>query len=157
MAFVRASQIIANYFCPLNAALCFKGVSMPAVIIPATFTALIAGLKFWEDKKLLTEQQLKDRDEAINVVLEAAILTKGYLYNRRELNAEQDRGKEEELSHAWQKAANCIYRFDEQLFQSAQIKALGWADPREWVKAAQQNITVTLDTLIKQCEWLKSN
>lgn len=52
---------------------------MPAVIIPATFTALIAGLKFWGDKKLLTEQQLKDRDEAINVVLEAAILTKGYL------------------------------------------------------------------------------
>lgn len=121
------------------------------------FSALIAGLKFWEDKKLLNQQQLKVRDEAINIVLEAAILTKGYLYNLSELNVEQDRTKETELSHAWQKAANSIYRFDERLFQSAQAKALGWADPREWAKAEQQKITIKLDTLIQQCEWLKSN
>lgn len=130
---------------------------MAVEIISATFSALIAGLKFWEDKKLLTEHQLKDRDEAINVVLEAVILTKVYLYDRSELNAEQDRTKETELSHAWQKAANSIYRFDERLFQSAQIKALSWADPRDWEKAEQQNITIKLDTLIKQCNWLKSN
>ena len=130
---------------------------MAAVIIPATFTALITGLKFWEDKKVLTEQQLKDRDNAVNLVLEAAILTKGYLYNRRELNALQDRDKEQEISQAWQKAANSIYRFDERLFQSAQIKALAWADPREWLKAEQQNIEVKLDTLIQQCQWLKQN
>lgn len=130
---------------------------MAVEIILATFSALIAGLKFWEDKKLLTEHQLKDRDEAINVVLEAVILTKAYLYDRSELNAEQDRTKETELSHAWEKAANSIYRFDERLFQSAQIKALSWADPRDWEKAEQQNITIKLDTLIKQCNWLKSN
>ena len=130
---------------------------MAAVIIPATFTALITGLEFWEDKKVLTEQQLKDRDNAVNLVLEAAILTKGYLYNRRELNALQDRDKEQEISQAWQKAANSIYRFDERLFQSAQIKALAWADPREWLKAEQQNIEVKLDTLIQQCQWLKQN
>ncbi|ELH7813385.1 hypothetical protein [Vibrio sp. SCSIO 43155] len=128
---------------------------MSVVVLPATFTALIAGLKFWEDKKSLSEKEIKDRDDAVNVVLDALILTKSYLYDRRELKVEQDRCREEKLSKAWQDAANAIYRFDEKLFQSAQVKAMGWADPRDWVKAEDQGIEVKLETLIKQCEWLK--
>lgn len=136
--------------------LCFLGGQMSVVALPATITALIAGLKFWEDKKSLSAQEIKDRDDAVNVVLDALVLTKSYLYDRRELKVEQDRSREEKLSQAWQAAANAIYRFDEKLFQSAQVKALSWADPREWLKAEKQGVEVKLDTLIKQCEWLKN-
>jgi hypothetical protein len=128
---------------------------MSLVSLPATFTALMTGLKFWEDKKSLSVKKIKDRDDAVNVVLAALILTKSYLYDRRELKIDQDRSREEKLSQAWQEAANAIYRFDKTLFQSAKVKALSWADPREWLKAEEQGIEVKLETLIKQCEWLK--
>ncbi|WP_323943806.1 hypothetical protein [Aeromonas caviae] len=128
---------------------------MLATILPASFTTLIAGLKFWKEKQSLTEQQAKYRDEAINVVLKASLLTKSYLYDCRELNLEQDRSREENLSQVWQQAANSIRLFDRKLYQSAQIKALGWADHREWLKAEEKNIEVKLDALIEQCEWQK--
>ena len=61
--------------------LCFLGGQMSVVALPATITALIAGLKFWEDKKSLSAQEIKDRDDAVNVVLDALVLTKSYLYD----------------------------------------------------------------------------
>lgn len=156
MADARSSLILAKHYPPIMRALCFKEVRMPS-IIPAAFNSLIAGLNYLRGKEALDEKKAKERDEAIDVVLEAAVLTKGYLYNRRELDFPQDRDKEQEISQTWQKAANSIYHFDEKLLKAAQIKALSWADPREWVKAEQQNITVKLDKVIEQCNWLKSN
>lgn len=117
---------------------------------------LIEGFKYWKNKQSLSDQQIKDRDNAINLVLCALLSTKSYLYDRRELKIAQDRKREEQISQAWQEAANAIYRFDQQLYQSAKIKALGWADHREWFKAEEQGIEIQIDILIKQCEWIKN-
>jgi hypothetical protein len=127
-----------------------------STIIPASISAIFAGLKFWDDKKAKEKEQTDAMYKAIDNVMKAAICTKAYLYNLKELALEMDRDKEQEIAIAWQIAADSIYQFDRALYESAKVKALGWADPREWLKAEKRGITIELDKLINQCDWLKS-
>lgn len=125
-------------------------------IIPAAIVSINEGVKAWREYKSNNLQDKTNRDKAINSVMEAAISTKAYLYDSKTLG-EASREKETELAQKWQRAAGAIRDFDENLFISSQVKALGWADPREWEKAKDRAITVNLDLIIEQCKWLLNN
>lgn len=125
-------------------------------ILPAALASINEGVKAWREFKSKTSQDNEKRNIAINNVMKASIATKAYLYDSK-IIGETSREKEGELAQKWQSAAGAISDFDENLFYSSQVKALGWSDPREWGKAKDKAITVNLDLIIKQCEWLLKN
>lgn len=125
-------------------------------LVPAAISAVSEGVKAWREYKSEDAQKGKDRNKAIDSVMSAALATKAYLYDL-EISGIKSREKEHELSQSWQKASSAIRKYDEALFHSSQVKALGWADPREWDKANDKAVTVNLDLLIEQCNYLKDN
>ncbi len=126
----------------------------------ATLSSLGQELRFWkgETRRHLQEQRQRnaEREEAIGIIMEAAIRTKTYLTDLRD-GVPKSREREEVIALAWQKAASAIRRFDERLYQISQVKSLGWADPREWLKRKNQAVMVKLDIIIKQCKWLRDD
>lgn len=86
--------------------------------------------------------------------MDAVIATKAYLYNL-EQGEPVARVQEQEISLAWQRAATAIREYDRELYQSAELKALGWADPREWRRASSRPWAIQLDAIIDQCHWLQ--
>ena len=59
-----------------------------------TFSMLLQGMKFWEDKKKLTEHETKNKNKAIGEVMNAAIATKAYLCTPNESGVCKDVVKE---------------------------------------------------------------
>lgn len=125
---------------------------IPIDAVTNAITALLEVVKVWRDKKALSENDKSRMNEAVGKVMKAAMATKAYLYDARELG-KPSRENEHELSLAWQEAATAIRSYDENLFIYSQVKSLGWADPREWEKVEHKSVTVNLDLIIKQCEW----
>ena len=121
--------------------------------LSSALTALLDGVKFNNDlnKERVVNDQLKT--DAINLVMEATLKTKAYLFDLNE-GCEPSRKEERELSISWQRAASAIRKFDHTLHQTAQIKALAYADPREWSRAKHRPWAVKLDNIISQCQWL---
>ncbi len=103
------------------------------------------------ENKEITNAELAAKEKALKDVMLAIVETKAYLADKKE-NSE-DRDRERELSRLWLSASSSIKRFDRQLFRSAQTKALGWADHREWQKAKEQSVVVKLDALLEQCNY----
>ncbi len=66
-----------------------------------------------------------------------------------------DRDRERTLALAWQHAASAINRYDSELFEVSEVKALGWADPKEWERSAVTPEKLKLDIIIQQCRHLK--
>ncbi|MGX1927320.1 hypothetical protein ACUALS_19480 [Vibrio sp. NH-7] len=125
--------------------------------IPASLNAILSGIKFWKDSKKESIEQLQNKKVAIENVYKAALATKAYLYDLQVLGKENDRDKERELSRIWWDAAWAIDQYDQKLYYSARMKALSYADHREWSKATEQNITVKLEDILAQCDWVKDN
>lgn len=73
----------------------------------------------------------------------------------KDKGAPKSRETEEHISVSWQRAATAIREYDHELANSAQIKAMGWADPRQWKQAELRPAAIQLDTIIAQCKWLK--
>ena len=122
-------------------------------MIPEAFSAIVNAIRLWGERKNESAESLQNKKEALRLVMDAVVATKAYLY---ELNQGQEpsRSQERELSHKWQHAAMAISEYDNELYQSAQLKALGWADPREWKRADLRPWAVKLDVIIQQCQWL---
>ncbi|MUK45676.1 hypothetical protein GNP79_12130 [Aliivibrio fischeri] len=118
--------------------------------------AIIDGIKIWYERKDISDREKQDVLSAISSVMNACSQTRAYLYDIRELKLNTDRNRERELSQLWQNVANDIYPIDRPLAHSSQIKAMGWADPREWHSERAVGVPVKLDKLIEQCDWLKS-
>ena len=117
-------------------------------------SALVSGVIAWRDKKPPdTDEERGSRIEAISSVLQAAVKTKAYIYDRDVLKKEA-RTHEHELAHAWQEASSAIEKYDRELFKISQVKAFGWSDPREWEKRIETVATVSVDTIIEQCNHL---
>jgi hypothetical protein len=95
----------------------------------------------------------EEQRSAIYSVRAAVTATKAYLYDKSELKNE-NRETEHELAHIWQEASRAIHSVDNGLAQIAQLKALGYADPREWRKVGELGEAVKLDKIIEQCNWL---
>lgn len=128
-------------------------------MITETFTAITAlvdVVRLWGEKKNDDEQALRTKKEAIRLVMDAVIATKAYLYETTQ-GTEPAREQERNLSRKWQDAANAIRDYDLSLYQSAQFKALGWADPREWKRAELRPWVIKLYLIINQCAWLLEN
>ncbi|MCG9633676.1 hypothetical protein [Vibrio sp. Isolate30] len=100
--------------------------------IPASLNAILSGVKFWKDSKKESIEQLQNKKVAIENVYKAALATKAYLYDLQVLGKEIDRDKERELSRIWWDAAWAIDQYDQKLYYSARMKALSYADHREW-------------------------
>ncbi len=120
----------------------------------AAFSALLSGMRLIQNKNESTRQESENRKNAIGKVMNAAVATRAYLYDSRELN-NQSREIERELSKIWQEAANAIQTYDRHLFDSSRVKSLGWADPGQWEKLNGHAATIKLDEIIRQCEWLR--
>lgn len=125
-------------------------------MIPESLTALVAGLALWRNHKNDSAQSRRRRQEAVGQVLAAVVATKGYLYDLDQ-GRPVDRAQEQEISRGWQHVADAICDYDRDLYQVAQLKALGWADPREWRRAASRPEAIQLDTIIEQCQWLQEH
>lgn len=119
------------------------------------FDALINGLRVWREIKAESSEGYLKRNAAIGCVVDAVIATKAYLYDRD--IAGSSREVERFLSERWQKAAIAIEAYDRNLSRSAQIKALGWADPREWIRADGREYAIKLDTILEQCAYLRDD
>lgn len=125
-------------------------------MISESLSFLLSGMKFWKDRKKDAVEERRLRDSAIGSVMEAALQTKAYQYNLQQ-GAKPDRAKEEKLSTLWREAGYGISQYDHQLFESGRLKALGWADPREWRRAESREWAIDLDKIVEQCDWLKRN
>lgn len=120
----------------------------------AALSAVLSGMQLIQNKNESARQESENRKNAIGKVMNAAVATRAYLYDSRELHS-PSRETERELSKAWQEAANAIQTYDRHLFDSSQVKSLGWADPGQWEKLKGHAVTIKLDEIIKQCEWLR--
>lgn len=118
------------------------------------FSALANGVKIWRDIKAESSEDKLKRKAAIGLVVEAVVVTKAYLYDKEHGN--ESRATERLLSERWQKAAIAIEDYDYELFRSAELKALGWADPREWIRAKGREHAIALNTILEQCEHIRS-
>lgn len=118
-----------------------------------SLNGLIKGIEFWKNRK---NESIKSREgfiEAVSKVMAAVVATKAYLYDKRDSGSSRE--VERNLSQAWREAAYAIEKYDRQLFDSAQIKALGWADPSEWKRVGNNPEKVKLDKIIEQCKYLQ--
>lgn len=115
--------------------------------------SFINSFRLWKDIKIKNSEDDLKRSAAIGCVKDAVLATKAYLYDK-ELGQES-RETERLLSEKWKSAADAIREFDFELFRSAEIKAFGWADPREWVRAKDRKFAVALNTILEQCEYLE--
>lgn len=125
-------------------------------MIPESLSALASGLAFWRNRKNDSAESHRRRQEAVGQVMAAVVATKAYLYDLDQ-GASINRGREQEISRSWQDVATAICEYDRELYQSAQLKALGWADPREWKRAQLRPDSIQLDTIIQQCQWLQEH
>ena len=123
-------------------------------MITEACTVLIEAIRLRREKGSETADELRRKSEAIRQVMDAVVATKAYLYERDQ-GEERSRAQERELSAKWQDAAMAVRQYDENLYHSAQLKALGWADPREWKRAASRPEAIKLDVIIEQCQWLQ--
>jgi len=121
-----------------------------------SLAALASGLELWRGRKNDGVQARRHRQEAIGFVMDAVVATKSYLYDLDQ-GARASRVLEQRISRAWQHAATAIREYDRELYQSAHLKAMGWADPREWKHAESRPWAVKLDTITAQCEWLQEH
>lgn len=134
-----------------------RGNIMPVEIaLSIGLSAIIDGIRLWIERKDLSAQEKQDVLNAVASVMNACSETRAYLYDIQELQQEPNRDRERKLSSVWQKVSVQIYPVDRQLAHSSQIKAMGWADPREWHSERAKGVPVKLDILIEQCDWIKS-
>lgn len=115
-------------------------------------TSLTAGLELWRNRKNDNAQARRHRQDAVGLVMHAVVATKGYLYDL-ERGSPASRDMELSISQSWQRAAMAIREYD----NSAQLKAMGWADPREWKNAESRPWAIKLDNIFAQCKWLQEN
>lgn len=125
-------------------------------MIPEAFAAMVDAVRLWGEKKNESAEALRNRKEALRLIMDAVVATKAYLYELDQ-GQEPSRSQERDLSHKWQHAAIAIREYDYELYMSAQLKALGWADPREWKRAEMRPWAIKLDVIIEQCQWLQKN
>ena len=125
-------------------------------MIGEALPAIVDAIRLWRERKNESAKTRRNRDEAVRSVMDAVVSTKAYLYDLNE-GAKPSRAEERELSRKWQRAAMAIRQYDRQLYESAQLKALGWADPREWTRAELRPWAIKLDVIIEQCQWLQDN
>ncbi|EHW0650932.1 hypothetical protein HYO34_23515 [Vibrio parahaemolyticus] len=91
--------------------------------------------------------------EAVHLVLEAARVTRAYLYDSQSLGM-HDRAQERELSAAWMRASEVILDIDPSLSKVARVKSFGWAEPNRWQELRQHVSTIKIDDVIAQCNHL---
>lgn len=125
-------------------------------MIPESLSAIASGLAFWRNRENDSAQARRRRQEALGQVMDAVIATKAYLYDLDQ-GKPAARAQEQEISRCWQNAAMAIREYDRELYQSAELKALGWADPREWRRAEARPWAIQLDAIIDQCHWLQEH
>lgn len=125
-------------------------------MIAESISTFIEATRLLLDRKSDSKEAIRKRDEAVRLVMNAVLATKAYFYERDQ-GQPTDRNLERELSEKWQDAAIFIREYDYQLYDSAQLKALGWADPREWKRIESRPYAVDLDLIIEQCQWLLKN
>lgn len=118
-------------------------------------SAIIDAARFWKEKNNETSEELRNKREALQLVMDAVIATKAYLYDL-EQGVEPSRDQERELARKWSHASMAISEYDYQLYSSARLKALGWADPREWKRAELRPWVIKLDVIIDQCQYILS-
>jgi hypothetical protein len=125
-------------------------------MIPEYLSFVTSSLEFLRNRKNDTAQERRHRREAVGQVMHAVIATKAYLYNSNQ-GEPTARDQELEISRCWQRAATAIGEYDQALSQTAELKSLGWADPREWKRAEAHAWAIRLDVIIDQCHWLQEN
>ncbi|MFS1438883.1 hypothetical protein [Shewanella sp. 10N.286.48.A6] len=116
---------------------------------------IVSTLSFYKDMKPQPDDSKlsEKRKSAINLTLEAARLTRVYLYDSNQ-TGEQDRIREADLSKVWLKASEALHQIDPQLCKIAQVKAFGWAEPNRWQELKQNVSTIKIDVIIEQCNYL---
>lgn len=119
-----------------------------------SFSALIAGFKVWKEINIESSEGILKRNAAIGCVIEAVLATKAYLYDK-EMDGTH-RATERLLSQKWQTAALAIEMYDRQLFISSEVKALGWSDPTQWIRAEGREFSIKLDIILEQCAFLRN-
>ncbi|CAI8710927.1 hypothetical protein [Pseudomonas sp. IT-P4] len=117
------------------------------------FSAIVDAIRFWKERNQETVEELKNKREALKLVMDAVIATKAYLYDLDQ-GLEPSRATETMLARCWGNASMAISEYDFELYRSARLKALGWADPREWKQAEVRPWVIKLDVIIAQCQHL---
>ena len=125
------------------------------MIVLEAFGALLAGLKALDGRQNEKQEAREKRRRAITAVRAAALETKAYLYDE-DVSGHEDRARETVLSQKWNEAAAAIGEYDTELFQIAQMKSLGWADPREWDSLPVDTDKLKLNLILHQCDFLLS-
>lgn len=125
-------------------------------MIRESLSVITSGLAFLRNRKNDSAHDRRRRQEAVGQVMDAVVATKAYLYNLNQ-GEPAARVQEQEISRCWQRAAMAISEYDHELYQSAELKALGWADPREWRRAEARTWAIQLDVIIEQCHWLQEH
>lgn len=125
-------------------------------MVPEAISALANLIDTWNSNKKNGEHKAKNKIEAVQLVMNAVVVTKAYLHDLQ-MGVASSRDVEKELSIKWVNASMAIVEYDHALHQVAKIKSLGWADPNEWAQAASRPWSIKLDTIVEQCEYILKN
>lgn len=122
-------------------------------MIPEAISALANLINTWDSNRKDGERKVKQKIEAVQLVMNAVVATKAYLHDLQ-VGLVPSRDVERDLSIKWVSASMAIVNYDRALHEAAQIKALGWADPNEWARATSKPWVIKLDTIVDQCEYI---
>lgn len=126
-------------------------------MVPEAISALANLIDVWNSNKKDMEHKVKQKIEAVQLVMNAVVATKAYLHDLQ-MGVLPSRDVEKDLSIKWINASMAIVQYDHALHEAAKIKSLGWADPNEWVRAGSRPWVIKLDIIIEHCEYiLKGN
>ena len=125
-----------------------------ATIAISAFDSLLSALTEWRARRKQTGEEAGKKSEAIEQIRLAVIETRAYLYDSATLGRE-DRNRERQLALRWQKAGKIIRNYDRNLWEVAQLKALGWSDPSGWAQVGDKVDAIKLEKILEQCRWLQ--
>ncbi|WP_285961925.1 hypothetical protein [Pseudomonas tohonis] len=122
-------------------------------MVPEAISALANLIDAWNSNKKDGEHKIKQKIEAVQLVMNAVVATKAYLHDLQ-MGVVPSRDVEKDLSIKWVNASMAIVEYDHALHEVAKIKALGWADPNEWARATSRPWAIKLNTIVEHCEYI---
>ena len=118
---------------------------------------LIGRFERWVNRQSKNKaQKERERESAVEALLEAVIVTGAYLEDRKNREP-KSRKKEMIISQLWSKAAIKVRRVDRRLSSLLAVKPMGWANPSLWSDPKFKDLPIQLDLIREQCIWLLEN
>lgn len=119
----------------------------PVAEVGLMLRAIDYAIELFRGREAKTEKEKQLQRNFVEAFRHALILTRSYISDRRDRISEEDRNREVQLSHAWNKVGMCGLDLEPQgdFYAVYFEKSNFWADPRGWDLSEKKDINISLE------------